>query len=563
MPQSSGANSYTPRYELFLGYTYVPTKSAGNRIAWLSGGSTSFAINANRYLGFVADFGGFHANKFGPGAPPAGGEAPASGDVFTYMFGPRLSFRHDRVTPFVQALFGGAHASAVTLNGCSGIGCTPLPSENSFAMTAGGGLDITLHRSVALRLFQVEYMMTRFMDPTSSAGQKATQDDLRVSAGIVFRFGGNRPSPPPPPPNRPPVASCSADKDMVYFESGEVVAVRAQASSPDNNPLTYSWTATGGAVAGSGPEVQWNSSGVATGTYTVRVGVDDGRGGTSNCSVGIRVDPRPNRPPTMSCSADRSPIMVGERVQITATVSNPDNVPLTYSWRANGGQIIGSGSSVSFDGSGLAPNRYTVLGRVDDGRGGAADCSVDLDVQLAPVAMEFEKKLALHSIYFPTAQPTDKNPDSGLVPSQQKILRTLAEDFKKYLEFKPDARLTLEGHADERASVEYNDALAERRVALSKRFLVEQGVPEASIETRSFGKHEELNESQVRQQMEENPDLAPEQRQRLFTNMKSIILAQNRRLDIVLSTTGQKSIRRYPFNAQDALTLLDDRQLLR
>ena len=100
-------------------------------------------------------------------------------------------------------------------------------------------------------------------------------------------------------------------------------------------------------------------------------------------------------------------------------------------------------------------------------------------------------------------------------------------------------------------------------MALSKSFLVEQGVPEGSIETRSFGKHEELNASQVRQQMEENPDLTPEQRQKLFTNLRSIILAQNRRVDMVLSTTGQKSIRRYPFNAQDALTLLDDRQLLR
>ena len=339
--------------------------------------------------------------------------------------------------------------------------------------------------------------------------------------------------------------------------------MHAQASSPDNNPLTYSWTATGGAVGGSGPEVQWNSSGVAPGTYSVRVGVDDGRGGTANCSVGIRVDPRPIRPPTLSCSADRSSMVVGERVQITATASNPDNVPLTYSWRTNGGQIIGSGSSVSFDSSGLAPNRYTVAGRLDDGRGNTADCSVDLDVQLSPVALEIEKKLALHSIYFPTAQPTAENPNGGLVESQQNVLRALADDFKKYLEFKPDARLTLEGHADERASVEYNLALAERRVARSKSFLVEQGVPEASIETRSFGKHEELDASQVRQQMEENPDLTPDQRQKLFTNLRSIILAQNRRVDMVLSTTGQKSIRRYPFNAQDALTLLDDRQLLR
>jgi outer membrane protein OmpA-like peptidoglycan-associated protein len=266
----------------------------------------------------------------------------------------------------------------------------------------------------------------------------------------------------------------------------------------------------------------------------------------------------------MSCSADRSSIVAGERAQITATASSPDNNPLTYSWSTSGGQIFGSGASVSVDTSGLAPGPYTVKGHVDDGRGGAADCSVDLNVQAAqpstpPVVLE--KTLALHSIYFPTAQPTVDDPNGGLMESQQAILRTLAEDFKKYLESHPDAHLTLEGHTDKRASVEYNNALAERRVARSKSFLVEQGVPEASIETRSFGKQQELDASQVRQQMEENPDLTDEQRQKLLTNLPSITLAQNRRVDIVLTGTGRESVRRYPFNAGDALTLLSDKAL--
>lgn len=349
---------------------------------------------------------------------------------------------------------------------------------------------------------------------------------------------------------------------MVYAESGDVVAVTAQASSPDNNPLTYTWTATGGAVAGTGSAVQWNSSGVATGSYTVRVRVDDGRGGTANCAVGIRVDPRPNRPPTLSCSVDRHSILVGEHAQITATASSPDNNPLTYSWRTAGGQIVGSGSSVSFDSSGLAPGHNTVTGHVDDGRGGSAECTVDFDVQMpqaTAVQTELEARLALHSIYFPTAQPTSENPNSGLMASQQDTLRTLAADFKKYLEIKPDAHLTLEGHADPRGSVEYNQALTERRVARSKSFLVEQGVPAANIETRSFGKEQNLEAAQVREQMEQNPDLTPQDRQKLLLggNMQAIVLAQNRRVDVVLSGTGQQSTRRYPFNAKDALTLIN------
>ena len=64
--------------------------------------------------------------------------------------------------------------------------------------------------------------------------------------------------------------------------------------------------------------------------------------------------------------------------------------------------------------------------------------------------------------------------------------------------------------------------------------------------------------------MENNPDMTVGDRRRLLgAGFQGIVLAQNRRVDIVLSGTGQQSVRRYPFNARDAHTLLDDRQLVR
>jgi hypothetical protein len=69
--------------------------------------------------------------------------------------------------------------------------------------------------------------------------------------------------------------------------------------------------------------------------------------------------------------------------------------------------------------------------------------------------------------------------------------RKLAEDFKRYLTFRPGAHLILSGHADPRGSVAYNKGLTDRRV------------------------------------------------------------------DVTLSTTGQKSTRRYPFNAKDFLALIN------
>ena len=87
----------------------------------------------------------------------------AEGNVFTVMFGPRISWRdHDRFTPFLQVLGGMARADEVTLTACNVpiLACIPLPTETAFAMTAGGGLDYKLNHRFALRLLQAEYLLT-------------------------------------------------------------------------------------------------------------------------------------------------------------------------------------------------------------------------------------------------------------------------------------------------------------------------------------------------------------------------------------------------------------------
>ncbi|MGB7463774.1 MAG: YSC84-related protein [Candidatus Acidiferrum sp.] len=188
-------------------------------------------------------------------------------------------------------------------------------------------------------------------------------------------------APPPPPPNRPPVASCSANPTHVIAGSGETVLVRADASGPDNDPLTYTWTTTGGAIEGTGSQVRWNPAGVAPGTHSVTAQVDDGRGGNVSCVAEVRVDPQPNRPPTISCSANPSSVQPGSRVHITAVASDPDNDPLIFSWESTGGQIVGSGSEVDLDTTHVAPSHYIVTGHVSDGRGGIAVCHAEITLE--------------------------------------------------------------------------------------------------------------------------------------------------------------------------------------
>jgi hypothetical protein len=92
-----------------------------------------------------------------------------------------------------------------------------------------------------------------------------------------------------------------------------------------------------------------------------------------------------------------------------------------------------------------------------------------------------------------------------------------------------------------------------------KGFLVALGIPAANIQTEAFGEQQDLTDKQVKDGVERNPELSPEERQKVLKNMRMIILASNRRVDITLSNVGQtsqQSVREYPFNAADSLTLL-------
>ncbi len=359
-------------------------------------------------------------------------------------------------------------------------------------------------------------------------------------------------APPPPPSNSPSVTSCSANPTHIIGGSGETVLVRADGRDPASDQLTYTWTATGGAIEGTGSQVRWNPAGVAPGNYSVTARVDDGHGENMSCVAEVRVDPQPNRPPTISCSASPSSVQPGSRVHITAVASDPDNDPLAFSWESIGGQIVGSGSEVDLDTTHAAPSHYIVTGHVSDGRGGTAVCQSEFTLEASAV----ESKLAIRSIYFPTALPLPTAPAKGLEESQQQTLTSLASDFKEYLVGRPDAHLELQGHADRRGTPKYNQALSERRVKLTKRFLVGLGIPEASLSTKAYGEEDNMKPEQVKQLVEQHPNLSQEQKDKILKNLKMVTLAQNRRVDITLSNTTQQSVRQFPFNAEDALTLL-------
>ena len=531
-----------PRYELGGMYDYINFAPGGTFDNFNNqGGSASFTYNASRWLGLTGEAGTYASkrNVF----PLTGNNDSVRGGIISYLFGPRLNLRKfDHFVPFGEFLVGGARGNGQI---------TGAAAQNAFALATGGGIDVVLTKNVVWRFAQLDYLMTTFSGP--AVGASSRQNNLRAATGLVLRWGIPNP---PPPPNHPPVAACSVTPSSLYAGSGDSVAVHVNASDPDNDPLAYSYTATGGAVEGTGPDARWNSSGVGVGTYTVTVKVDDGRGGSASCTADIKVEEKPNHPPTATLSVERSPILPGERTGVNCNGSDPDNDPLTYSYAATGGQIVGSGSNVQFDSTGLQPGTYTVKCTVNDGRGGTAEAAGNVEGKEPPQIKQLEAKLALHSIYFPTAQPTVAKPTGGLMPSQAATLDALASDFLQYLKYRPDAHLILEGHADIRGAKDYNVKLSERRVERTKSYLVERGVPADHIETRAFGFEKNMTSEEVKKLIEADTDLSPAEKQKILKNLLTVRLANNRRVDVTLSTTGEQSVRRFPFSAKDALTLL-------
>jgi len=495
------------------------------------GGSGSITYNASRWIGLTGEVGTYDL---------------ARGSIISYLFGPRLNLRKfDYFVPFAEFLAGGVRGNGQI---------TGAAEQDAFALAAGGGVDMVLTKNVAWRVAQLDYFMTNFTGPAVTATGR--QNSFRAGTGLVLRFGIPNP---PPPPNHPPVAACSVSPSSVFAGSSDSVAVHVNASDPDSDPLTYVYSATGGTVEGTGPEARWNSTGVAIGTYTVNVKVDDGKGGSASCAADIKVEQKPNHPPIASLSVERSPILPGERTGVTCNGSDPDNDPLTYSYTTTGGQIVGSGSNVQLDATGLKPGSYSVKCVVNDGRGGTADASGNVEVKQPPEPpqiKQLETKLALHSIYFPTALPSVAKPMGGLLPSQEATLNALASDFKEYLKYRPDAKLILEGHADVRGAKDYNVKLSERRVERVKSYSVEKGVPADHIETRAFGFEKNMTSEEVKKLIEAETDLSPAEKQKILKNLLTVRMANNRRVDVTLSTTGEQSVRRFPFSAKDALTLL-------
>ena len=132
--------------DVFGGYQFAHAQPNANGNGW----NVAVTGNLTHSIGITGDFSGNYES---------------GSSLYTYMGGPTFAIRTERVTPFVHALFGGAHADGL----------------DAFAMALGGGLDVNAGDHFAVRLVQADWLMFRRSGVSSNG-------NARVSVGVVFRF---------------------------------------------------------------------------------------------------------------------------------------------------------------------------------------------------------------------------------------------------------------------------------------------------------------------------------------------------------------------------------------
>ena len=166
-PINGHAQATSPGGEVFAGGSKVwAHRSAGDYHTHGWGGSITG--NFNRFVGVEMDLSQYTDTPNDP---------PRYSTHYTFLFGPHFAYRSNpRVNPFVHVLVGGTRGSQIAPY-------FHLTGRTAFTAAFGGGLDVKATRFLWFRVIQADYLRESFPNDV--------QNNLRLSFGVVFRFGSS------------------------------------------------------------------------------------------------------------------------------------------------------------------------------------------------------------------------------------------------------------------------------------------------------------------------------------------------------------------------------------
>lgn len=164
-----------PTAVVYGGYqVHVP--SLGDNVQGLYAGAE---YNFSPVLGLAGEFG------FGKKTTNTIGYNLVNKD-YSYMAGPRFSYRSGKARAFAHAMIGGVYEKSKFSSVTMGVGSS-AGTDNNFQLAFGGGLEVKISSRVFVRPAQLELVE---IYNTVQGAKKATWDSgLRYSAGLVIQFG--------------------------------------------------------------------------------------------------------------------------------------------------------------------------------------------------------------------------------------------------------------------------------------------------------------------------------------------------------------------------------------
>jgi hypothetical protein len=458
----SPAQEY-PKGEIAFGYSFINVHPEFPKITSfnINGGGASFVYNATSYFGIKAEFMDYTGGG-GAQLRALGYNGNVGGNLFTYEFGPQIKKHSGKVQPFAEALFGAGHTGiyGTIYNAVNGIQAAGS-SNNAFAMELGGGLDLPVNQRVSIRPVEVDYLLTEF----SNNKVGATQNNFRYFGGIVLTFGGKPPI--------PVTASCSASPTEIWSGDPVTANISAQNFNPKHT-VTYSWSASGGKVSGTGTTGNIDTIGLAPGNYTVSATATDAKEKKNNvasCSASFTV--RQPRPPTATCSASPETVKPGDGFVFTVAAVSPDNSPLSYSYSASAGTISGTGNSATETTSGANANSaITATANVVDARGLSTTCSAVVNVLPFPVVAAPPEVISAGECKF------NMSNKPGRVDNECKAV---LDEVALQVQRQPNGKVVVVGYTDETETVKMTQLAGQR--AVNVKYYLTSGEGGAGIDT--------------------------------------------------------------------------------
>jgi peptidoglycan-associated lipoprotein len=179
-----------------------------------------------------------------------------------------------------------------------------------------------------------------------------------------------------------------------------------------------------------------------------------------------------NRPPTVRARCEPCTVEVGKTSTVTGDAQDPDGDTLAYRWSAPAGRFANQGDRQTVWTAPMQEGPVPATITVDDGKGGTATATVNIQVVRGPAVVE----LNFEDVYFDFDRST-------LRPEALRLL----DDAVARLQANPDKNIVIEGHTCNIGTAEYNLALGDRRANSVKEYLTSRGVPANRLETRSYG----------------------------------------------------------------------------